>query len=72
MAEALLDGFRTWLQPTIDVLAADGDPVERTLAAIQTLLATLDEHPDEAAAYLQALAHAGLGLAANRRDRTLG
>ena len=58
VAEALLDGFRTWLQPTIDVLGRDGEPVERTLAAIQSLLTALDEHPDEAAAYLQALAHA--------------
>lgn len=58
VAEALLHGFRTWLTPTIAVLAGDGDPAARTVAAIQSLLSTLADHRDEAAAYLQALAHA--------------
>jgi AcrR family transcriptional regulator len=58
VAEALLEGFRAWLAPTVAVLAADGDPAARTAAAVQSLLATFDEHGDHAAAYLQALAHA--------------
>lgn len=58
VAEALLEGFRVWLAPTVAVLAQDGDPATRTVAAIQSLLATLEEHRDDAAAYLQALAHA--------------
>jgi len=58
VAEALLEGFRAWLAPTVAVLAEDGDPATRTVAAIQSLLATLEEHRDDAAGYLQALAHA--------------
>ena len=58
VAEALLEGFRAWLQPTIDILGGDGDPTARMLAAVQSLVGTLDAHRDEAAAYLQALAHA--------------
>jgi AcrR family transcriptional regulator len=58
VAEALLEGFRSWLAPTIEVLAGTGDPAERTVAAIASLLATIEDHRDDAAAYLQALAHA--------------
>jgi AcrR family transcriptional regulator len=58
VAQALLEGFRSWLAPTVAVLTGDGDPAARTVAAIQTLLTTFDAHRDEAAAYLQALAHA--------------
>jgi len=58
VGEALLEGFRSWLAPTVAVLAEDGDPATRTVAAIQSLLATLEEHRGDAAAYLQALAHA--------------
>ena len=60
VAEALLDGMRSWLAPTIGVLAGDGDPAARTLAAIQSLLATFEEHRADAATYLQALAHASV------------
>jgi AcrR family transcriptional regulator len=58
VAEALLEGFRSWLAPTVGVLAGEGDPAARTVAAIQTLLTTFEEHRDAAPAYLQALAHA--------------
>jgi AcrR family transcriptional regulator len=58
VAEALLDGVRSWLAPTIAVLCGEGDPAVRTVAAIQSLLATFEEHRDDAAEYLQALAHA--------------
>lgn len=56
VAEALLDGFRSWLQPTVTVLAGPGDPAARTVAALQSLLTTFDAHREAAAAYLQALA----------------
>lgn len=58
VAEALLDGLRTWLAPTIEVLGGGGDPSARTLVAIQTLMATFEDHRDEAPAYLEALVHA--------------
>lgn len=59
VSKALLDGIREWLQPTLDVLAGGGDPPERMLIAIQTLVATFEDHRDEAGVYLQALVHAG-------------
>ena len=55
VAAALLAGLRTWLAPTIDVLATDGDPAARTARAIQTLVATFDGHRSDAAVYLEAL-----------------
>jgi AcrR family transcriptional regulator len=58
VAEALLEGFRSWLAPTVGVLAGEGDPAARTVAAIETLLTTFEQHRDAAPAYLQALAHA--------------
>lgn len=58
VADALLDGFRAWLAPTVRVLTGEGDPAARTIAAIQTLVTTFDGHRDAAPAYLQALAHA--------------
>jgi AcrR family transcriptional regulator len=58
VADALVEGFRSWLAPTLALLEEEGDPGTRTIAAIQSLLSTLEEHRDDAAAYLQALAHA--------------
>jgi AcrR family transcriptional regulator len=58
VADALLEGMRTSLAPTIAVLAGDGDPAARTVAAVQSLLATFEEQRADAAAYLQAIAHA--------------
>ncbi len=58
VAEALLEGFRSWLAPTVGVLAGEGDPAARTIAAIHMLLTTFEEHRDAAVGYLQALAHA--------------
>ena len=58
VAAALLEGLREWLTPTIEVLAGDGDPAERTLAAIQTLTATFEDRRAEAAVYLEALLQA--------------
>ena len=58
VAEALLQGFRSWLAHTLAILKGDGDPAARTVMAIQMLLTTFEEHRDDAAAYLQALAHA--------------
>lgn len=58
VATALVEGLREWLSPAIDILAADGDPTERTMAAIQTLIATFREHSADAPLYLEALLHA--------------
>jgi AcrR family transcriptional regulator len=59
VSQALLDGIREWLAPTLAVLGGGGDPSARMLIAIQTLVATFEDHRDEAAIYLQALVHAG-------------
>lgn len=56
IAIALIEGFRAFLQPTLDVLNQDGDPGTQTILGVQTLIATLDQHRDQAAAYLEALA----------------
>lgn len=58
VAEALLEGFREWLAPTISVLEGTGDPAARTVTAVRSLLEVFDAHQDAAPAYLQALAHA--------------
>jgi AcrR family transcriptional regulator len=58
VAEALLVALRAWLTPTLEVLNAGRDPSARTLIAIQTLMATFDEHREEAPVYLQALVEA--------------
>ncbi len=58
ISEALLEGIREWLAPTVDVLGSGGDPSSRMLVAIQTLVSTFDEHRDAANVYLAALVHA--------------
>ncbi len=58
VASALLDALREWLAPTLDVLAAEGDPAARTLVAIRTLTETFEQHRDEAPVYLEALVQA--------------
>lgn len=58
VADALLDGLRTWLAPTLEVLSGEGDPATRTLSAVQTLTATFDELRSDAPAYLEALVQA--------------
>lgn len=58
VAAALLEGIREWLTPTIDVLAGEGEPAERTVAAIRTLLATFERHRADAPVYLEALLQA--------------
>lgn len=58
VAAALLDGLRSWLAPAIDVLGGVGEPAERTMAAIQTLLTTFEDHRGDAPLYLEALVQA--------------
>lgn len=58
VAAALLDGLRRWLAPAIDVLGGAGEPAERTMAAIQTLLTTFEHHRRDAPLYLEALLQA--------------
>ena len=58
VATALLDGLRRWLRPAIDVLGGAGDPPARTISAIQTLLATFEDHRGDAPLYLEALVQA--------------
>lgn len=55
IADALLDGLRMWLTPTLEVLTGPGDPVARTLSAVQTLTATFEELRSDAPMYLEAL-----------------
>lgn len=58
VAAALLDALRSWLAPAIDVLGGDGEPADRTMAAIQTLINTFEHHRDDAPLYLEALLQA--------------
>lgn len=58
VAAALTDGLRRWLAPAIDVLGGAGEPAERTVAAIQALLTTFEDHRGDAPLYLEALVQA--------------
>ena len=58
VAAALLEALRDWLSPALEVLAGEGDPAERTLAAIQALTTTFAAHREEAPLYLEALVQA--------------
>jgi AcrR family transcriptional regulator len=58
VATALLQTLREWLSPTLAVLERPGEPGERTLAAIQTLIATFEGHRSDAPVFLEALVHA--------------
>jgi len=58
VAEALIEGLRTWLAPTIAVLGREGDPAARMLLAIRTLTATFERQRRQAPGYLQALVEA--------------
>lgn len=58
VAEALLDGLRAWLKPALEELSGDGDPATRTLAAIDRLITTFEQHRDAAPVYLEALVQA--------------
>lgn len=55
VAQALLEGLRGWLAPTIAVLGSDADPAVRTALAIRALTTTFAERRHEAPGYLQAL-----------------
>ena len=55
---ALLEGLREWLTPAIEVLTSGGDPAERTLSAIRTLLSAFEQHLADAPLYLEALLQA--------------
>jgi len=54
----LLEELRAGLEPTLTVLAGDGDPATRTMLAIQTLMTTFRAHQSAAPAYVQAIAQA--------------
>lgn len=58
VADALLSSLRAWLEPAIGVLRGDADPTVRTLLAVQTLIATFEEHRDQVGIYLELLAQA--------------
>ena len=58
VAQALIDGIREWLQPALDTLSGEGDPVAQSIAGIQQLLAGYEAHREHAPALLEALAHA--------------
>jgi AcrR family transcriptional regulator len=56
--KGLLRGVRDWLQPALDTLAGDGDPVAKSIEGIQQLLAGYDAHRAHAPALLGALVYA--------------
>jgi len=58
VAEAMMEGLRTWLAPTIKVLGGEGDPATRTTLAISTLTSTFEQQRRQAPGYLQALVEA--------------
>lgn len=58
VADALVEGLRTWLAPTITVLGSEGAPAARMALAITTLTTTFEQQRREAPGYLQALVEA--------------
>lgn len=58
VTDALLGALRSWLTPALEVMGNGGDPSEQTVLAIQTLIASFEEHADAAPAVLQALVEA--------------
>lgn len=58
VAEAMIEGLRTWLAPTIKVLGSEGDPATRMALAISTLTTTFERQRRQAPGYLQALVEA--------------
>ncbi len=58
VAQAMMEGLRTWLAPTLKVLGSEGDPATRTTLAISTLTTTFEQQRREAPGYLQALVEA--------------
>lgn len=58
VAEALLAGLREWLDPALRALTEADDPATGMLTAVQTLIATFDQHREEAPAHLEALVQA--------------
>ncbi len=58
VAEALVASLRTWLEPAVEVLRSEAEPVARTLLAVQTLVSTFEAHRDQVGLYLEALAQA--------------
>ena len=57
-SEALVREARALLRPVLDVLAGDGDPAGRLLAAVQLLSRIVEERADRLAAYVDCLAQA--------------
>ena len=58
VAEALAGALREWLAPALEVLGREGDPAERTVLAIQTLVAAFEAHRDAAPLFLEAVVQA--------------
>ena len=58
VAEALLAGLREWLDPALQALTGADDPATGMLTAVQTLIATFEQHRQEAPAHLEALVQA--------------
>lgn len=58
VAEALADALREWLAPAMEVLSRDGDPAERMLVAIRTLVSTFEAHRNDAPLFLEAVVQA--------------
>lgn len=55
---ALADELRDWLQPALDQLVADGDPVHRLLGTVATLNATFESERARVPALLDVFVHA--------------
>ena len=58
VAAALLEDLGAWLMPAIDVLAGEGEPGERMMTAVQTLVASYEQHREDAPVHLEALLQA--------------
>jgi AcrR family transcriptional regulator len=58
VAEALLEAIRGWLDPALQILRSEADPVTRMVGAVRALRASFDQARDLLPVYLEALVYA--------------
>jgi AcrR family transcriptional regulator len=59
VAQALLQSFRSWIQPAVEVLRSEQEPIPRMVGAVQALQDAFERSGPVRAAYLEALVQAG-------------
>ncbi len=58
VSEALVGALKRWLEPALNVLRTDSDPVRRMMAAVSELQRAFERAREEVPAYMEALANA--------------